>query len=83
MDATYLASGALLVSWLEAVGEGAEWRVCRISADGERGEAATIATASGERSGGFLRLERHADGALASWTDDDSKRVRVARIRLE
>ncbi|MFT7676756.1 MAG: drug/metabolite transporter (DMT)-like permease [Planctomycetota bacterium] len=83
VDATYLADGTLLVSWLErGAGALSEWRVQAFDAAGEAcGEALVLGDVSGERGDGWLSLCAHGSGALAQWTVP-GEGLQAARIEL-
>jgi hypothetical protein len=84
VDVVYLEDGALLVSWLEAMDDGAaEWCVRTLGARGVLGGIATVAEVGGERSSGFLRMTAVRGGALAAFTDDATETVHVASIAVQ
>ena len=71
------------VSWMEAVGDGAELRVRRVGTDRTAEEFSTVATMAGARTAGFPRMMRDGDDLVFAWTDvsnDDVTRVRLARL---
>jgi hypothetical protein len=79
VDVVLLDAGRALVSWLEQAEKGAELRVRRVSADGTRGRALTVADASAARSSGFPRMVRSGNEALLAWRDAaEPRRVRSA-----
>ena len=65
------------VTYIEFVDKHSQFRVRRISAEGARSAAVTIAVTSGER---YPRVVRDGAGLLFSWTDaaNGSSRVRTA-----
>jgi hypothetical protein len=80
VDVVLLDGEAALVSWLEQ-GEGgaASLRLRRITRDGARGEATTVAVSSGARSSGFPRLARAGNRVVIAWRDaGDPPQVRTA-----
>ena len=81
VDCTFLKDGTLLVTWLEHVGEDAEWRARALDNDLAAGDAFTLARVSSKRASGFLRLVAYGDGAIVAWTDTESERVNCAGIR--
>ncbi len=83
VDLLTLEDGAVLVSWIERTGSGAEVRVRRVAPDRSTGDVITISGTSAERAGGFPRMVRTPDGILLAWTQPgDSATVRIARLRL-
>jgi len=69
VDVVVLSSAAALVSWLEQTQKGTELRVRRVSPDGVRGEALTVADSSAARSSGFPRMVRLDDEVVLAWRD--------------
>jgi hypothetical protein len=69
VDVVFLAQGAALVSWLEQAQKGTELRVRRVSADGARGEALTVADSSAARSSGFPRMIESGGEVVLAWRD--------------
>lgn len=84
VDVALLANGSAAVTWLERAGtDGAEVRVRRVSADGRRGDATTIAGSSAARASGFPRMAPAGDGLLFAWTQPgESSTVRAAIGRV-
>ncbi|MBI4408792.1 MAG: exo-alpha-sialidase [Gemmatimonadetes bacterium] len=79
--ALLLEDGSALVSWLERVENGAEVRVRRVTAKGERTPARTVARSSAERASGFPRMVRSGDDVVLAWTQPGQPtRVRVALL---
>lgn len=84
VDVELLEDGGALVSWLEQVGQGAEIRVRRVSAEGRPGEVRTVSASSAARNSGFPRMARAGDQMVFAWTlPGDPARVHTARIALE
>lgn len=84
VDVELLDGGAVLVSWLEQVADGAEIRVRRIGADGAAGQPRTIAASSAARNSGFPRMTRAGDQVVFAWTlPGDPARIHTARLPLE
>ena len=74
-----LVEGMGLVSWLEQTPTGAALRVRRVSPDGTRGEALTVAASSAARSGGFPRMVASRGEVVLAWRDAaEPPRVRTA-----
>jgi hypothetical protein len=84
VDVELLPDGSALVGWLEYVKEvsgAADFRVRRISADGARGGAVTIARVTSERASGHPRMVRSGGQILLAWVAvgaDKTPQVRVA-----
>ena len=77
--------GDALVSWLEDTPAGAEVRVRRVGAGGERGEAQAVARTVAGRPSGFPRMVRSGDRVVFAWREPESAagaRVRTATARL-
>ncbi len=83
--AVIMVPGGALVSWLEDTGAGAEVRVRRVGADGDRGDAMAVARTSAARPSGFPRMVRAADRVVFAWRDPDGRdgaRIHTAVARL-
>jgi len=79
VDVLLLDQERALVSWLEQGEKGTELRVRRVSADGTRGRALTVADSSAARSSGFPRMVRSGNEAVLAWRDAaEPPRVRSA-----
>jgi hypothetical protein len=84
VDAAMLPDGDLLVSWIEAVEEGAELRVRRVASGGEVAEAVVAATITGDRATGMPRLAVVGGHVYAAWVEPgDPSRLRMARAPLD
>jgi hypothetical protein len=68
VDLVYLPDGRLAVSWLEQVGEAAEWRLRVVDREGSVGEARTLTEVPAERSSGFVRLVPMGGDVSLVWT---------------
>lgn len=81
VDVVVLAQGVALVSWLEQAQKGTELRVRRVSPDGTRGEALTVADSSAARSSGFPRMVESGGEAVLAWRDAaEPPQVRTAVV---
>jgi hypothetical protein len=69
VDVVFLAKGVALVSWLEQAQKGTELRVRRVSPDGSRGEALTVAVSCAARSSGFPRMIESGGEVVLAWRD--------------
>jgi len=79
VDVLALGDGGALVSWLEAVGGGAQLRLRRVGRDGSRGPALGVAETGAARSSGFPRIALSGAEVLMAWTDAAApSRVRTA-----
>jgi hypothetical protein len=78
--------GRGVVTWLEAAGDGAEWRVRRVSASGVAGRPITLGRTSRTRDAGFPRTAVVGSDLFLAWTDPGSgpsqSQVRVTRVPL-
>ena len=68
VDVALLDDGSAMVSWLERVAGSGEVRARRISADGLRGPALTVAPSGTARSSGFPRMARSGRNLVFAWT---------------
>ena len=77
-----LADGSAAVSYIEFADKHSQLRVRKISPDGMRSPAVSIADASGGR---YPRIARDRDELLFSWTEgeNDATRVRTARASAD
>jgi len=83
-DVVLLPDGSALVSWIERVGESAEVRVRRVSADGKLDPPLKVANSSPARSAGVPRMTVGADGVYIAWTEPEQPtRIRVSLIPLQ
>ena len=83
VDLAFLSDEVLIVSWLEYEGEHSSWKVrelCGRAAALSLGDSHRIATVSGERADGFLRMTRAGEGVLAAWTDGQTSALRLVQI---
>lgn len=71
VDVELLDDGAAAVSWIELVGQEAEFRVRRVTGGGDRGPAVSIAPLSATRSSGYPRMARAGAELLFVWTGSD------------
>ncbi|MGH8250839.1 MAG: sialidase family protein [Steroidobacteraceae bacterium] len=70
VETLLLDDGSALVCWMESLSGGGAIRLRRISADGRRGAAITIAEPGSARSNGFPQLARAGDQLILAWTAD-------------
>ncbi len=84
VDVVMLADGAVLVSWIERMGEKeAAVRVRRVAQSGRMGEPRTVAGSSAARSSGFPRMVPAGEGIVFAWTaPGDPSQLRTARMAL-
>ena len=80
-DIELLGDRSVLVTWLEIVGDQAEWRVKRFGADGRTLGRWTVGAAPRTRQAGFARTAL-ADGSLfVAWTTPGpAGGVRIERL---
>jgi len=75
--------GAVLLSWLEPAGEGAQLKVRRVAPDGPAGPALPIADSGSSRSSGFPRMATSGREVVFAWRDRaDPPQVRTAVLEL-
>jgi hypothetical protein len=67
-DIKLLHDGSALVTWLEIVGEQAEWRIKRVDRDGAVRARWTVATAPRTRVAGFARTGMSGGDLFVAWT---------------
>lgn len=83
VDVLMLADGSALVSWLERTTKGGEVKVRRMSPDGSRHQAMTVAESSGARASGFPQMALAGDEIIFAWTDPSTpSKVRTAVGKL-
>ena len=82
-DIELLPDGSALVTWLEIVGEQAEWRIKRIARDGAVRGRWTVGTAPKTRVAGFARTAMAGGDLFVAWTAAGaSGGVRIERLPL-
>jgi len=81
----WIEDGAVAASWIEFANERQQFRVRRVSADGSRSVATTVAGMGEARVAGHPRLARDKDGLLFAWTETTSgaSHVRTAHAALK
>ena len=85
VDVELLPDGSAIASWIEFDDGRAQFRVRRVTRDGARSGAVTVAgLGSGGRASGTPRIVRHGDELLFAWTEsnDGGRQVRTAVVRL-
>ena len=85
VDVELLADGGAAVSWIEFAEGGAQFRLRRVTREGERSASITAAGISANRSSGYPRMARLGSTLLFAWTDTDggTSSVRTAAARLK
>jgi hypothetical protein len=78
VDAELLADGSAIVSWIERANQTTEFRFRRITADGTRSAAITVAAVSTERTSGFPQIAVQGQELVLAWSR--SSRVRIAPL---
>jgi len=68
VDVMLLADGGALVCWLEKLPEGGAVRARRVTPDGRRDEAITVAPSGTARSNGFPQMARAGSEVVFVWT---------------
>jgi len=85
VDVELLADGGAAVSWIEFAEGRAQFRLRRVTREGERSASITAAGISANRSSGYPRMARLGSTLLFAWTDTDggTSSVRTAAARLK
>jgi hypothetical protein len=79
VDLEMLPDGSVLAVWLEKLGESAEIRARRVTADGAADPSWTVTTTSGARRSGFPRVVAQEREVVFAWTDpSEDGGIRVA-----
>ncbi len=82
VDLTFLPDDSLLVSWLEVEREAGEWRLRRVTAEGELGRALPLAPCEDPGRAGLGRLRALGSDAVFAWTDPVRQRIRALRLEI-
>jgi hypothetical protein len=83
VDVDLLEDGSAVVSWIELLSDGAEFRLRRVSLSGERDPSVSVARVGLDRSSGYPRMARHGGELLMAWTEaGTAPQVRTAVIDL-
>ena len=69
VDAVLLADGSAVISWVEAVSDGAEIRLRRVTSSGEKDSSWVLAPTSPARASGFPQMAGSEDRIYLAWTD--------------
>lgn len=84
VDVLMLDDGSALVSWVEALKEGAEIRMRRVRSNGERDGSITVTETRTERASGFPQLARLGKTIYLAWTAaGDPSQIKVATLELD
>lgn len=75
VDLVLLDEQHAMVSWME----GSDIQVAIVSNDGVK-DKITVASSSEARSSGFPQLTKRGNHIFIAWTDDESKKIRVANL---
>jgi hypothetical protein len=84
VDVELLPDGSAVATWIEVAEGRSQFRARRVTKQGTRSPAVTIAGLAGARAGGAPRLARHEDEVVFAWieTSDSISRVRTASASL-
>jgi hypothetical protein len=79
-----LPDGSALATWIEFADGRSQFRARRVTRDGARSAAVTIAGLAGGRAGGAPRVARHGDELVFAWVEasGDTSQVRTAVARV-
>ena len=80
VDVLLMPDGTAVVSWLEKLANGGEWRIRKVRPDGTRDPAITIAPSGTARSSGFPQMVRSGNTLVFAWV---SNRVLTAELILK
>lgn len=78
VDVAILKDGNAVVSWME----GMIIKATKVSSDGSVAKPFAIAGSSESRSSGFPQMTIAGENLLFAWTDDKTKAIRVASVKL-
>jgi len=80
-DVDLLPDGSALVTWLEIVGDQAEWRVKRVGTDGRIVDRWKVGSAPRTRQAGFARTALAGGDLFVAWTASGPEGgVRITRL---
>ena len=83
VDVELLPDGSAAVAYIEFASQRADFRLRRVTADGQKGPAVTISNVAGNRSSGYPRVALHGDELVFAWVDrQGGSHVRTAAARL-
>ena len=79
-----MPDGAAIASWIESVGQRAQFRMRRIEPSGVKSAAIVVSGLAGGRSSGYPRMAVNGNEIVFAWTDtsDATPRVQTAVARL-
>lgn len=80
VDVVMLDDSSAVVAWIERIDAGAELRMRRVTADGDKGPATRVATITSDRTSGYPRLVVAGRELVFAWTN---KQVKVGVRSLE
>jgi hypothetical protein len=83
VDVELMSGGSAIASWIETVGQRAEFRIRRVESSGARSAAVTVSGVAATRSSGFPRIASRGGETILAWTEilDGRSRVRTAVAR--
>jgi hypothetical protein len=83
VDAELLPDGSAAAAYIEFASQRAEFRLRRITRDGQRSAAVTISNVAGNRSSGYPRMALHGRELVFAWVDrEGGSQVRTAVAQL-
>ena len=83
VDATLLSDGSAIATWIEFADGKAQFRMRRVTPNGERGQSTTVAGLSANRASGYPRIARFGDELIFAWTESGTpSTVNTARLAL-
>jgi len=83
VDAALLADGSAIATWIEFADGKAQFRMRRVTPNGDRGAATTVAGLSANRASGYPRMARFGEELIFAWTESGTPSiVKTARMSL-
>ena len=83
MDVQLLRDGSAIATWIEFADGKAQFKMRRVQASGQRGDASPVAGIGSGRSSGYPRMARFGDELVFAWTETgDTAGVRTATARV-
>ena len=71
VDAALLSDGSAMATWIEFADGKAQFRMRRVTPNGERGQATTVSGLSANRASGYPRMARFGDELIFAWTEPE------------
>ena len=79
VDVEQLDDGSAVVGWIESANQGAQFRIRRVTPEGDRSPSQVVSSIDAGRASGYPRMARFGRELLFAWTDTGAqKQVRTA-----